>query len=82
MAIPEAVELSVFIGVGGWGCPISSNVVRNITASLPLTKSPPISASAADAITFFMMEHTACSGPFGGGTRVGSSLLFADVELR
>jgi hypothetical protein len=38
VAIPEAVELSVLIGVGGWGWLSSSSVVRSGTASWPLTK--------------------------------------------
>ena len=66
-AIPNAVDLSVLIGMGGWMCPNSSKVVLKIMASWPLTKRAPISASAADAITFFMMAQTTCKGPFEGG---------------
>ena len=66
-AIPDAVELSVLIGMGGWMCSNSSTVVLYIVASWLLTKSAPISAPPADAITFFMMEQTICKGPFGGG---------------
>jgi hypothetical protein len=36
LAMPEAVLLSVTIGVADWGCPSSSRVMRSGTASLPL----------------------------------------------
>jgi hypothetical protein len=48
---PVAVVLSVCSGVGGCGCPISSNVVSKIVASFALRKTDYISASAADDIT-------------------------------
>ncbi len=35
-ACPTATSLSVCIGVGGWGCPISVRVVRTVHASLAL----------------------------------------------
>jgi hypothetical protein len=40
-----AVVLSVCNGVGGCGCPISSNVVHKIVASFALRKNDPIYAS-------------------------------------
>eukprot|EP00957_Ditylum_brightwellii_P212027 15366875-Ditylum_brightwellii.AAC.1 len=39
------------MGVGGWGCPISSKAIFNPTAVLLLINKAPTSASAADAIT-------------------------------
>ena len=82
LAIPDAVELSVFIGVGSWGYLNSPNVVLKITASCPFTNTPPISASIADAITFFMIEHTACRDPFGGGSCISDFMLSLEAELR
>jgi hypothetical protein len=43
-----AVELSVWMGVCGCGCPISLSVCRMDTAVLALMNSAPNSASAAD----------------------------------
>ena len=81
-AIPDAVELSVLIGVWGWMCPTSSKVVLKIMDSWPLAKSAPISAFAADVITFFMMAETSYKGPFGGGSLTGAFVLSDDAELR
>jgi hypothetical protein len=50
---PVAVVLSVSIGVGGGGCPNSSNVVLRTAPSLEFMKTAPIYASAADNITCF-----------------------------
>jgi hypothetical protein len=49
---PVAVVLSVSIGVGGCLCPNSSNVVLRTAPSLAFIKTAPISASAAEDITF------------------------------
>ena len=46
-----AVELLVWMGVRGCGCPNSSSVRRIDTAVLALMNSAPSSASAADDIT-------------------------------
>ena len=43
----DAMELSVCIGVGPCGCPISSNEVLSTYPSLALMNRPPSSASAA-----------------------------------
>jgi hypothetical protein len=48
---PVAVVLSVSIGVGGCGCPNSSNGVRRTAPSLAFIKTAPIYASAAEDIT-------------------------------
>ena len=45
---PLAVVLSVCIGVGGCGCPISFSMFLMWADSLALTKRDPTSASAAD----------------------------------
>ena len=71
LANPSAVELSVCIGVGGWGCPSSSSVVFSGNAAFALMNSPPSSASAADAITALMMLATFNTAPLFGGN--GSS---------
>ena len=49
------VELSVWMGVRGCGCPISLIVCRIDTAVLVLMNSAPNSASAADDITAFII---------------------------
>ena len=59
LVMPEAVELSVLMGVGGCGCPISSRMVLKIMTSCQFTNNAPISASFAEAITFFIIAHTA-----------------------
>ena len=50
-----AVELSVCIGVGGCGCPISVSTFLRWTASLALMKSPASSASADEDMTDLMI---------------------------
>jgi hypothetical protein len=45
---PVAVVLLVSIGVGGYVCPNSSNVVQRTAPSLAFIKTAPISASAAE----------------------------------
>ena len=50
-----AVELLVWIGVCGCGCPISLSVCCMDTAVLALMNSAPNSASAADDITAFII---------------------------
>ena len=50
-----AVELSVWIGVCGCGCPISSSVFCMDTTIFALMNSAPSSASAADDITAFII---------------------------
>ena len=62
-----AVELSTWIGVLGWGCPISSNKQHIGTASFALMYSAPSFASAADDITVFMMVGMFETAPLLGG---------------
>ena len=49
--IPDAFELSICIGVGCCGCPLSSNVFLITSTYLVLMNGPPNSASAAEAMT-------------------------------
>ena len=51
----RAAELLVCIGVLGCGCPISDSVILCGTAYRALIYIAPISASAADIITAFMI---------------------------
>ena len=71
LAIPVALELSVWMGVAGWGCPISASVIQSIAPCLALWKRPPDSASVAEDITFFMMLLTVWMAPLGVGVVVG-----------
>ena len=74
--IPVAVELSLYIGVplGGCGWPSSMRAVRMGQARWVAMKIPPVSASAADAMTFLMVLHITWRGALVVGVdwRVGS----------
>ena len=63
LIMPFAVLLSVCIGVAGCGCPNSSQVTRNGSNCL-LFNNAPISASAADYITPFIIFAIIDIGPF------------------
>ena len=63
LTIPTVVELSMCIGVGGWGCPNSCSVKHITFACLVFNNSAPSSASAADAATHFKIEHMTCMAP-------------------
>jgi hypothetical protein len=71
--MPTAVELSQCIGVGGWGCPISSSMSQKIVACLQLRNNAPSSASAADATTNLKIPHNVKKTPiqFDGLCGVG-----------
>ena len=58
--MPSAAELSVWIGVGGWGCPDSLSVVHSGTASLAFACIAPISASVAKATMLHMTLAAVC----------------------
>jgi len=62
--MPTAVELSQCIGVGGWGCPISSSVSQKIVACLQLRNNALSYASAADATTNRKIAHNVKNAPF------------------
>ena len=56
--MPIALELFVWMGMGGCGCPISTSVARIATAFFTLMKRAPNSALVADdiaLITFVML---------------------------
>ena len=53
LATPTPVELSHWMGVRGWGHPISVRDWRSGIISLAIVKRPASSASAADDIMFF-----------------------------
>ena len=52
--MPITVELSVWIGVGGCGCPISANVAQMTTVCLALINRAPNSALATNDMTALM----------------------------
>ena len=74
---PTAVVLSVWIGVGGCVCPISIKVCLAGIACLEFRKRAPISASAADDITFFMI----CAMFKTAALFAGSSSLFDKKKM-
>ena len=53
--MPSAVLLSVLIGVAGCGCPNSLQVICSGSISCAFMNSAPISDSAADDITDFII---------------------------
>ena len=65
--MPFAVELSVCIGVGGFGCPISVSMFLRWTAPFALMKIPPSYASDAEYITALMICDMLRVAPFFGG---------------
>ena len=62
-----AAVLSVSTGVGGCWCPISDRAVHMEVAFWQFSNKPPNSASVADSITFLMILHSTCTGPFYRG---------------
>ena len=73
VAIPNAVELSTWTGVGGWECPISSSVIRMGTASWQFKNKAPNSASAADAMMLRSILHPTYTMPFSLGSKLAGS---------
>ena len=61
--MPLAVLLSVYIGVAGCGCPNSSHVTLSGNNCLAFIYKAPISASAADDITPFIIFAIIDIGP-------------------
>ena len=61
--IPHAVLLSVLIGVAGCLCPNSSHVTHSGTSSFAFIYNAATSASAADAITTFIIFAMIAIGP-------------------
>ena len=64
---PRAVVLSVMIGVGGWMWPISSRSILAGMACLEFKNNAPISASAAEDMTFLMICAMLWKAPLFGG---------------
>ena len=63
--IPWDVELSVLVFVGGCGCPISVDLVIIRTDTCKLCNMVPVSASAAEYITVWMVFHSVSICPLG-----------------
>eukprot|EP00957_Ditylum_brightwellii_P044104 3346216-Ditylum_brightwellii.AAC.1 len=81
LTIPQAVELSVMTGVGGWGWPVSSLAKHSSPPLCVLTYSAPISASAAEDMMFLNTSHPMWTGPFGGGGQASSLLGSVNTAL-
>jgi len=71
LAMPLAVLLSVWSGVAGCGWPSSSKAMRMGQMVCAFRNSAPNSASAALAMTDFMIWHNTGTGPLSGS---GSSV--------
>ena len=69
-AMPAAVSLSQYMGVGGCGWPSSSSLSLMIFASFAFKNIAPNSASAADAATNLRIVQSVRIGPF---SRMGCS---------
>ena len=80
--IPDAVELSISIGVEGCMYPNPSKVVLSIIASCSLMNNSLISVSTTEAIIFSMMKQTTCKGPLDGGLLMGGFVLSVDSVLK
>ena len=61
-----ATVLSIAIGVGGCGWPIYSRSVLVDVAFWQFSNNHPDSASVADSMTFLVILHYTCTGPFYG----------------
>ena len=59
-----AVMLYVAIGVGGCGWNICDRKVLMYVNFWQFSKNPPNSASVTDTMTFLMILHSTCTGPF------------------
>ncbi len=66
LAMPSAVELSTWPGVAGCGCPISSSVRRNGTASFIWQYKLDVSASTAEDMTLVIIPVVFNIGPLVG----------------
>ncbi len=56
LMMPSAVKLSVWMGVGGCVCAISSKILRSLTPLHAFMYNAPILALAADDMTDLMMD--------------------------
>ena len=82
VTMPLSAELSVLIGVGGWGKPISWSVMQRGTSVCPLWNSPPTSDLAADTNACFRIIHSVWIGLFSGSGRFESFYGSIVSELR
>ena len=82
VTIASAMELSVFIGVGGWVKPILWSVILRDTNGFPLWNSSPTYASATYTTTCLRILHSMWIGPFVGGRRFGDFFGSVGSELR
>ena len=62
-----AVELSICIGMGGWGCPIQLRMFRASMAFYALMYNVPSSDLAAEDITVLMISATLRIAPLFWG---------------
>ena len=76
-ATPAVVDLSVCIGVRGWGQPISINVWRIGTSSFDVMKSAPRSALADEDMTNLMTWTMINMGQF----QLGTGSFFCDEDV-
>ena len=67
LVTPDNVEFSVYMGVLGWGQPISMRVCWMDTISLAVVKSPASSVSAAEDMTNLMIWAMVRMDPLGRG---------------
>ena len=77
---PTDVVLSTCMGVGGWGCPSSSRVVRIGKLSLAFRNVAPISSSAAEDMTVLIIWYRVWMAPLLVG-RVGGLSPFLTSRL-
>ena len=61
-----AAVSSVSTGVGGCEWPISARALQMDVAFWQFSNNFPNSASIADAVTYFMIMHSTCTGQFYG----------------
>ena len=73
LMIPCTVLLSVFTGVGGYGCFISSRVWLTWIVNLQLLYAPMVSALAAEVMEYFTLSTYVRAVPFDMG--VGFAVL-------
>ena len=71
LRVPTALELSVFMGVHGYECPVSSRRVQIGSAICPLSKRAPSLALAAEDITLRSVLHSEQRTPLGVDLRRG-----------
>ena len=71
-----AAVLSIFAGIGGCWWNVSARADLMAVVFWQFSDHPPNYASVYDAITFLIMLHSTCTGPFGRGIDCTSFLDF------